>query len=272
MKRGFTLIELLVVVAVIGILIALLLPAVQQARSSARRTQCLNNLKQIGLAAHNYHDTHLTLPPGAMLVGPSFGTASGWGWGAMLLPWLDQQAMYEQIDFHIGTASGSNVPLIASVIPVWKCPADIGPGTLEINVPGSGAFMVAHGNYAASSDVMSALSNVQFNDILDGLSNTALASERAWNPDSSSRSFTSAWPGIVSTDSNNVYDAIPFIEMLEDRPINFFVGGSDCFSSYHSGGAHMTLGDGSVRFFSEFMDGEVYEALGTIAGGEKVSF
>lgn len=272
MKRGFTLIEVLVVVAVIGILIALLLPAVQQARSSARRTQCLNNLKQIGLATHNYHDTHLTLPPGAMLVGPSFAPASGWGWGAMLLPWLEQRALHDEIDYRIGTASGSNIPLIAQRIAVWRCPADSGPEAVDIVVPGSGSFRVAHGNYAANEEAMGGLSSVRFQDILDGLSNTALASERAWNPDASLHTYTSAWPGIIATESQNVFDAVPYIEMLSDRPINFFMGGSDCFSSYHSGGAHIVLGDGSVRFFSENMDAGVYEALGTIAGSDKVSF
>src|SRR4051812_6730319 len=93
-KRGFTLIELLVVIAIIAVLIALLLPAVQQAREAARRSQCKNNLKQIGLALHNYHDTANTLPPG--WIGDPTGSNAGnrWGWGTMILPYLDQAPLY----------------------------------------------------------------------------------------------------------------------------------------------------------------------------------
>lgn len=272
MKRAFTVIELLVVVAVIAVLLALLLPAVQQARSAARRTQCLNHLKQLALGLHNYHDVHNVLPPGAMLVGPAFGTASGWGWGAMLLPYVDQQNLYQRVDFNVPTAVGTNIDTIAHGLSLWRCPADVGPETLQITIPASGAFTVAHGNYAANDSMMTGLSATRFRDVRDGLTNTFLLSERGWVPDSTSRSFTSAWIGILATDTQNVFDSIPFVEMIATRPINFSLGGSDCFSSYHSGGAHAALGDGSVRFLSEDMDQIVYEAVGTVAGGERVSF
>jgi len=93
-RRGFTLIELLVVIAIIAILIALLLPAVQQAREAARRSQCKNNMKQIGLAIHNYHDSHLKFPPGYI-------TTNHWGWGTMLLPGMDQANIYNLFNFSI---------------------------------------------------------------------------------------------------------------------------------------------------------------------------
>src|SRR5262249_20909256 len=110
-RTGFTLIELLVVIAIIGILIALLVPAVQKIRESAARVQCKNNLKQIGLAFHNYHSTFSTFPPGfssraATVDGPSQGP--GWGWGAYLLPYLDQGNVFNQIDFSKDIANAAN--------------------------------------------------------------------------------------------------------------------------------------------------------------------
>src|SRR5262245_48859233 len=103
--RGFTLIELLVVIAIIAILIALLLPAVQQAREAARRTSCKNNLKQLGIALHSYHDAHRTLPPG-YLYRPNTGStppsnAAGFSWGAMSLPFLDQANLYQQFNWNV---------------------------------------------------------------------------------------------------------------------------------------------------------------------------
>ncbi len=101
-SQGFTLIELLVVIAIIAVLTALILPAVQQAREAARRTQCKNNLKQLGLALHNYHDRHRTLPPGYVSLYDSNGndTGPGWGWLSFLLPDMEQSAAWRQISFH----------------------------------------------------------------------------------------------------------------------------------------------------------------------------
>lgn len=99
-RRGFTLIELLVVIAIIAVLIALLLPAVQQAREAARRSQCKNNLKQIGLALHNYNDTHGALPSGSIVLRNTAGTVyygHGWTWHATILPYLDQGPLYNAI-------------------------------------------------------------------------------------------------------------------------------------------------------------------------------
>lgn len=269
MRRGFTLIETLVVIAIMAILIALLLPAVQQARAAARRTQCMNNLRQVAIGLHNYHDAHQVLPPGSIVVGPAFGVASGWGWGAMLLPFVDQQPLYSEIDFNIGTATPANLNLLVTTLSTWKCPSDIGPPTFDSTIPAAGTFTIAHGNYAANAEMMSGLSSVTFDQVVDGLSNTVMLGERGWNPDASAHKFTSAWFGTLATESERGFDSVAHIEMITDEPVNNIVGGGDCFSSHHSGGAYVALGDGSVHFFSENMDRDLYAAAGTIANGEQ---
>jgi prepilin-type N-terminal cleavage/methylation domain-containing protein/prepilin-type processing-associated H-X9-DG protein len=146
-NRGFTLIELLVVIAIIAVLIALLLPAVQQAREAARRTQCKNNLKQIGLAIHNYFDTHNVLPQGhlwhaASSTNTALGGGAGWAWSAYLLPYLDGQNLYNMFNFNLSiadyqpTVTGGagpqvtplvNTPLVATPMPWARCPSSIAP-------------------------------------------------------------------------------------------------------------------------------------------------
>src|SRR5690242_2517716 len=127
-RTGFTLIELLVVIAIIGVLIGLLLPAVQKVREAAARTQCVNNLKQIGLACHSYHDANNSFPPGYIdgnPAGPSTpdnDVGPGWGWAAFLLPYVEQQNLYKQINFSQGVATGSNAALAQLPLKVYQCP------------------------------------------------------------------------------------------------------------------------------------------------------
>ena len=128
-QRGFTLIELLVVIAIIAILIGLLLPAVQQAREAARRTQCRNHLKQLGLALHNYHDTFRLFPPGYMSRFDATGndTGPGWGWVSCLLPQLEQSNLYNQINVNVGIEDATNVAVRVQKLPTLLCPSDTAP-------------------------------------------------------------------------------------------------------------------------------------------------
>ena len=209
-KRGFTLIELLVVIAVIAVLIALLLPAVQQAREAARRSQCKNNLKQIGLALHGYHETINVLPPGYGGV-PYMSTGNLWGWSAMILPYLDQATIYNTL----AQATGGTSPLggagtgfgailtslpanltVQTHLPVFRCPSDTGSNLVTFPINGSAAgatFVFGRSNYPSSNGTFINLSvgglattdgaftessSRRFRDFTDGLSNTFLAGER----------------------------------------------------------------------------------------------
>lgn len=140
-RTGFTLIELLVVIAIIAVLIALLLPAVQQAREAARRSQCKNSLKQIGLAMHNYHDAFNQFPPGYITGQPQSTSSSeltNWGWGAMVLPYIDQAPLYNQLNpgpvtMHANLATAAGLSALQTPLTVFKCPSDTGPNLNNFN-------------------------------------------------------------------------------------------------------------------------------------------
>lgn len=214
-RRGFTLIELLVVIAIIAVLIALLLPAVQQAREAARRSQCKNNLKQLGLAFHNYHDLHNQFPPGYIDLRGAGGVPDNdghWTWSAMILPQIDQAPLYNMID--VGgsrpTAAITNFRReMQSPINSFRCPSSPGPGTHDAALdPGYAIENTANANtglsltnYVVSNGTASVRVNkatnpvqattgatgaffrdsrIGFRDITDGSSNTILIGERAW--------------------------------------------------------------------------------------------
>jgi prepilin-type N-terminal cleavage/methylation domain-containing protein len=210
-RRGFTLIELLVVIAIIAILIALLLPAVQQAREAARRSQCKNNLKQIGLALHNYHEQAGTLPPGWIGVDlatrlPDVEGLNGFGWGAMILPHLDQTPLYNRINFFVGVADPLNLVPRTTNLTVYRCPSDTGPQQWTILDEADGTTPLAElplANYVGAfgtgelhdcegqpppfacrgNGVFSHLSKTRFADLTDGVSTTILTGERRTDMD-----------------------------------------------------------------------------------------
>lgn len=194
-RRGFTLIELLVVIAIIAILIALLLPAVQQAREAARRTQCKNNLKQLGLALHNYHDTHLIMPPSPVGettegVGGRYNQAwLGWSGLAMLLPYIEQKNLYERADWNYRwdadiAGLASNNTLVARVrVEAFVCPSDPGANAKYTTNMAPTSYCLSAGPVSAWSVGVNKPGLITFRvgtrmrDILDGTSNSIAMSE-----------------------------------------------------------------------------------------------
>jgi len=278
--RGFTLIELLVVIAIIAILVALLLPAVQQAREAARRSSCKNNLKQIGLALQNYHDTHRVFPPGCVnQEGNTAGSTFNWTWNVYLLPFMEQTALYELIQPGTNrvTAATNDANILAGMkrpIAAMRCPSDAGPdvndwGDENNGTPG-GSFKIndkhlALTNYVAvncSAELRPQLdiadggfkvnSKTKMRDITDGTSNTIAVGERAWRLDN-----VALRAGIMfaqeAANGNNSEQGMVHNHGGGERALNCTDDGqcSRGFSSLHAGGAQFVLFDGSVRFLSE---------------------
>ncbi|UUO05916.1 DUF1559 domain-containing protein [Blastopirellula sp. J2-11] len=268
-KRGFTLVELLVVIAIIGVLIALLLPAVQQAREAARRMQCSNNLKQIGLALHNYHDTFNALPPLAITpIGdpddpgdfPMAGAVESWGWTAFLLPFIEENNLYETAGIAKGVQLGTQLTLANTVVSGYRCPSDTGaavddPAQRFMNGAGSnyGAYNNSlSGNLTKTADGGFNLNlSRKFRDVTDGLSNTLAIGESCSRLNGQTMSLKS-WAGCREGKDGNCLDEVG----LSGRwPINDTTGNIDqkgeALSSLHPGGAQTLRFDGSAHFLSE---------------------
>lgn len=341
-RKAFTLIELLVVIAIIAILIALLLPAVQQAREAARRTQCRNHLKQLGLALHNYHDVHLVFPPAYVghptETGTAFGITypddnangpSGFGWGTMLLPYLDQAPLFNSLNFSIACWAPQHAAAAKTKLAVFLCPSTTGGDdgfVVERWTTGSSAaphnpapfdpqLFFAHSHYVTNAGIHQPWgrdpaysvdfsqpepipltgqsvvqegpfyrnSRIRVADVTDGTSNTVFLGEH------SSILSNKTWYGTVPyaatcpkpgwpSDCNSAGcllgvhsgpDTHDHPQVVIHAPNHPF-GHTDEMLSEHVGGAHVMMGDGSVRFISQFVDAFAWVALNTRANGEVI--
>ena len=288
-SRGFTLIELLVVIAIIATLIALLLPAVQMARAAARRTQNRNNLKQVGLALHNYHEVYGLFPAGWIgLAGGAVDVEgdNGFGWATMILPYIDHQPLFDDFDFKLPITDPANVPMARTYLPVYRNPSDTGPNDWKIEdelMPGTVLATLSTSNYVGvfgtreledcegmapgtqctSDGVFYHNSRTKIRDILDGTSNTFVVGERETRSD---QGWYSTWVGVVPGGE----EAFARILGVADHPPNHPDGHFDDFGSRDAGGCHFVFGDGHVKFLSELINLSVYQGLATRAGGEVV--
>lgn len=311
-RTGFTLIELLVVIAIIAVLIALLLPAVQQAREAARRSQCKNHLKQLGIAMHNYLEAHSCLP---LCLNASRKPISV---HAYMLPYLDQQPLYDLIDFNQNWSHANNALARASFVPVFLCPSEP-----TVSLPSGWAgttYRANQGSQVLYDQPSTDSSNVNFGmpapngvfvpsrslkiaDVKDGVSNTAAFSEHpfadfsnaasnefdTFRPGTHPATPDESWQQCQAMDPNDlsmqgVSDVgAPWLQSYHSTTQYFHVhppNGRSCMyppgriattaASYHEGGVHVALCDGSVRFVSENINLGIWRAVGSRNGKEVV--
>lgn len=310
-RRGFTLIELLVAIAIIGMLVALLLPAVQQARAAARRIACVNNLKQLGLAAHNYHDCHNSFPPGAMgptPPDPQYAGHKSHGFGVFLLPYMDQRPLADSYDWNVPWFDTANQPVVNTQLPIWKCPSAPGDRIQDgmsdtVMPPPQEKFpgTAACGDYSAMGTVHKDLVPTGLIDPPGGTRDARGQFEGVF-PINASRGIAQITDGTSSTiligecagrpqlwrKGNRVEDLVLSGGGWASRNLLFGRGATadgtaffgacavNCTNdrevySFHSGGANVVLADGHVRFLGASIDIRVFAKLVTRDGGEVVS-
>jgi prepilin-type N-terminal cleavage/methylation domain-containing protein len=299
-RGAFTLVELLVVIAIIGILIGMLLPAVQQVREAARRIECLNKFRQCALALHNYETAHQKFPAG-LNNGAWTPWYRGWGWNALILDHLELGNLADQIDFSSHNLSGINRQLIAMEIETFLCPSDPNSNrlieccssfsngssptedTALTNIVGiMGSNEIVNKSRTNGNGVLYYKDETRFRDIKDGSSNTLLLGEvtetPGTHPSQGSALFGFEWhngavqstfegingPGSMPGGRDNNLD--PIDNSGENRHLEYYR--ENGLSSWHPGGANFSIADGSSHFLSESIDKSVLDALATKRGGE----
>ncbi|MFK7768745.1 MAG: DUF1559 domain-containing protein [Mariniblastus sp.] len=299
--HGFTLVELLVVIAIIGILIGMLLPAVQQVREAARRSTCSNNSRQLGLAVMNYESAHEEFPPGWTTNDPMDPLAEpGWGWSVYVLPFVEGGNIYDRIDLDVAIDDHDHEDIIQTTIPVFLCPSDpnrplvnlgehVEHGDHDDDDHDRVAFYhptddddhddheelwVSRSNYSGvfgsteiddsplkGNGVFFANSAVRIGDVKDGTSNTIMIGERRTDLGAIS------WVGMVP----EVDEPFARIVAVTDHSPNDDHAHFEDFRSHHPTGINVTLCDGSTHFVTNEISEEVFQGLGTRFGREIVS-
>lgn len=268
-RKGFCFLELLVIVAIASVLLALTLPAIANAQEEARQNRCKNNLKQFGLAMHNYHDTFRTFPPAWVAQKPDADEGFFMGWGSFLLPFLEQAPLYNQLNFK--EVSQNDPKFLRTVLPVFRCPSD---PMADLNpIRGNWATSSYSGNAGnerlpgsddtpeKTNGIMYRNSDIGLRDITDGSSNTFMMGERGL------RSASGIWFGVTMNRNEN--DAIT--DCSHQARMNRHI---TSFSSHHPNGAHFLMCDGSVAFLSEKIESKpklgIYQKLSQRDDGQPI--
>jgi prepilin-type N-terminal cleavage/methylation domain-containing protein len=292
-RHAFTLIELLVVIAIIAMLIGLLVPAVQKVREAAARIQCQNNLRQIGIALHGYHDRNGRFPPGYYDVAPwpQDDQGPGWGWASFLLADLEQDNLQKQINYNlnVGDSSPAIVAARTTFLKVFQCPSDpSSEQTFTVTDGGAQSWVLAHGSYVACNGNDGVDDNTtpphtgafvrstygfRIANITDGLSNTFFVGERC------TTMSWSTWAGAVtgaqdpSVRSPGDYSGASALVLGHcgpHLPNDSIVTDADAMSSGHTQGVQFLFGDCSVHTIQNSIGQTVYDALATRSGDEVV--
>ena len=300
-RTGFTLIELLVVIAIIAILIALLVPAVQKVREAAARTQCQNNLRQIGIGLHNHHDSRKFFPPGAVTVAntklgvPTSGLLHGWA--IWILPYVEQDNLYKQYRRDLDWRDPVNAPVVRTPLSVFQCPSAPNPGRLHtFNQGGFTGIVASASDYAPNNGVDGGLATAgliqtvpsyhgvmrvnltaTMADIIDGTSNTMLVAEIAGRPDrwNAGKPTGTKISGAGWADRDAEYITHGFnaagTSDTPPGPCAINCTNANEIYAFHPGGANIVFGDASVRFVSASASIRTVAAMITRMGGEVIA-
>ncbi len=298
-RLGFTLVELLVVIAIIGVLVALMLPAIQSAREAARKTHCANNLKQIGLGMHNYMLNHKAFPPGyiSVVLADHDDGGPGWGWAAHVLPFVEEVTLREQANFDEPLKNAASKTVRLTSLPLFICPSDDGFQQV-INIPSKSSTIticqMAAASYVASAGTVRPTCKlcrdkfdgvfgrnraIKPKELLDGLTKTLAVGERSsrwsrpalWGVIPNSKIIDNQKPGlyaagpayVLGTTFNEGFNIESSVDDMDHGAIGTF---AESFGSNHPGGVFFMFCDAAVRFVWDDADPAIMNALSTRDG------